>query len=290
MMTFKEEIIKKTVAKLIVGDDYRDEVINAINVEFLDFTLDFFKKILDAKLANKSIDLDWYKKTFINNADLAPAESAIFAGMNKKTITNIYGSATKEIVLQVANANFEYLSEMLNTLEEENSNGIGISIKLTYNDIFVDLNLAESLLVINALATKKMAIRGGAWSSIGKKVEKPLALKLCEMASVPLENIDSSIFKRNGQLDYDREVDFKITNSQSKTYRIEVKLMGRGNPESADVIFARDTEIFIADTLSQQNKNQFTANNVKWLELKNNKHILKDFKEILTELKIPHEA
>lgn len=40
----------------------------------------------------------------------------------------------------------------------------------------------ESLIVINALATKKIQIRGSSWSSIGKKVEKPLVDELCRRA------------------------------------------------------------------------------------------------------------
>lgn len=99
-------------------------------------------------------------------------------------------------------------------------------------------------MVINALATKKLAIRGGAWSSIGKKVEKPLMLKLCELCNIRKEQINSEVFKKDGSLDFDREVDFKILNKDNIWLRCEVKLMGKGNPESADVIFARDTNIF----------------------------------------------
>lgn len=43
-MRFSEIIVKNTVDKLIRGEDYRKEVVNAINLEFLDFALDFFKK------------------------------------------------------------------------------------------------------------------------------------------------------------------------------------------------------------------------------------------------------
>ena len=46
-MRFNEIVIKQTIDKLISGKDYREEVINAINVEFLDFALEFFKKILE---------------------------------------------------------------------------------------------------------------------------------------------------------------------------------------------------------------------------------------------------
>lgn len=288
-MRFDSIIIRKTIEKLLSGNDYREEVVNAINLEFLDFTLGFFKRILEAKLSDKSIDLTWYKTHFIYNKNIEPSEAAIFAGMNKKTIANIYGSATKEIVLNVANANIDYLESLLDSLGE-NSENIGISLKISYKEISVELNLNESLLVINALATKKIALRGGAWSSIGKRVEKPLMLALCEKCRVKKEFINSEIFKKNGELDFDREVDFKLYNfNKSKEYRIEVKLMGKGNPESADAVIARDTDIFIADTLSLQNKNQLKHLNIEFLELKNNKNILQDFMKILDKLQIPYQ-
>lgn len=286
-MKFNEIVINKTIEKLLNGDDYREEVINAINVEFLDFALEFFKQILHAKLNDKSINLAWYKNNFINSQNLEPSEAAIYAGMNKKTISNIYGSATKEIMINVANANIDYLESILNSLGNESEN-IGISIKISYKNIAVELNLSESLLVINALATKKIALRGGAWSSIGKRVGKPLMLRLCELCAVPKDFINAEIFKKNDELDFDREVDFKLfSRDKSKIYRIEVKLMGKGNPESADAVIARDTDIFIADTLSLQNKNQLKALGIEFLELKNNKNCISDFKAILNKLDIP---
>lgn len=287
-MRFDKIVIKQTVNKLISGKDYREEVINAINVEFLDFALEFFKKILQAKMNDTNINLDWYKKNFINNNEIKPDEAAIFAGMNKKTVSNIYGSATKEIMINVANGNIDYLETILKSLGNESEN-IGISIKISYKNISVELNLSESLLVINALATKKIALRGGAWSSIGKRVEKPLMLELCALSGVPKEYINADIFKKDGELDFDREVDFKLlSKDKSKIYRVEVKLMGKGNPESADAVNARDTNIFIADTLSLQNKNQLKSLNIEFLELKNNQNSIADFKKILQRLEIPY--
>lgn len=286
-MKFNTIIINNTINKLLEGLDYRDEIINAINLEFFDFTLVFFKKILDAKLKNKSIDFTWYKKYFINNKDLKSDEAVIFAGINKKTISNIYGKTTKEIMLNIANANIEYLENMIQYLDNEDEN-IGISIKISYKEISVELNLSESLLIINALATKKIALRGGAWSSIGKKVEKPLMLKLCKKSGISDGFINDEIFKKDNSLDFDREVDFKLYNSdKSKEYRVEVKLMGKGNPESADAVIARKIDIFIADTLSQQNKEQLKKLKIKFLELKNNKDCIKDFQKILKNLNIP---
>lgn len=286
-MNFDDITIKNMLNKLIMGEDYREEIINAINVEFLDFALLFFKKILDAKMNDKCIDFSWYKKYFINNIQIKPEDVAIFAGINKKTINNIYGCATKEIVLEVANNNIDYLETILGALGNNNDN-IGINIKISYKNISVELNLNESLLVINALATKKIALRGGAWSSIGKKIEKPLMLELCKRCGVKKEHINSEIFKKDKKLGVDREVDFKLYNSdKSKEYRVEVKLMGKGNPESADAVIARDSDIFVGDTLSVQNKNQFKNLNIEFLELRNNKNCISDFKNILIKLDIP---
>lgn len=288
-MTFEDEAIKNTVSKLISGKDYRDEVINSINTIFFDFSINFFKQIVDAKMNNREINMDWYKEYFMNPNNFTSDEIANFAGLNKKNITNIYGTSSREIVLTAANNSFEYLRSLLNELENDADSGLAITITISYNDITVKLSLIESLLVINALATKKIQIRGGAWSSIGKKVEKPLLDELCRMANVPAENIDNKTFKKNKNLAYDREVDYKLISRTGKIYRTEVKLMGKGNPESADATIARDSDIFIADTLSEQNCAQLSSRNIHYLVLKNNENSINNFIKILDDLDIPHK-
>ncbi len=289
-MTFESNVIERTVEKLIDGKDYREEVIRSINAVFLDYTVKFFKQIVYAKLNAEDITLDWYKKYFINTENFPAEEAAIFAGINKKTITNIYGTANKDVVINVANENFDYLDSLLSELENDVDSGLAISIKISYNNVTVDLSLKESLLVINALATKKIQIRGGAWSSIGKKVEKPLLDRLCKLVGVPTENIDNKHFVKDKSKSFDREVDYKLKSKTGKMYRIEVKLMGKGNPESADATIARESDIFVADTLSEQNCNQLASRGVKYLILKGNSNSLNEFRTILSELDIPFES
>ncbi|MCF9035362.1 CfrBI family restriction endonuclease [Acinetobacter nectaris] len=285
MHTFEDEVIQSTIEKLIKGQDYREEVINSINVAFFDFCLLFFRKIVDAKFKSEKIDLLWYKINFINSPNLSSDDLLINSGLNKKTVSNIYGTTKKDVAIKVANNNIEYLENLLSQIDGDE---INININLEYNDIKVSLNLQESLLVINALATKKLAIRGGAWSSIGKKVEKPLIDHLCDITKVPLENRNNIFFKKDKNLDFDREVDYKLISKEGKIYRVEVKLMGKGNPESADATIARDTQIFVADTLSLQNKAQLKSRGVYFLELKENSNIIKDFVKILNDLDIPN--
>lgn len=284
MHTFEQSTVAITVDKLVNGLDYREEVVNSINVAFFDFCLEFFKKIVEKKFEAKKIDLSWYKDNFINDSSLSTDDLLINSGLNKKTVTNTFGSARKEVSLSIANGNIAYLENLLSSLD---SGEVNISINLQYNDIHVSLDLKESLIVINALATKKLAIRGGAWSSIGKKVEKPLLDKLCDLAGVPSTNRDNRTFVKDKSLNFDREVDYKLIASDGKVYRIEVKLMGKGNPESADATIARDSDIFVADTLSEQNKNQLLSRGIEYLELKNNQNTVAAFKAILKKLSIP---
>ena len=291
MFSFEEKIIEATVEKLINGKDYRREVVNDINVKFLDFTLEFFKKIVDAKINDEKINLNWYKKYFLSEENFDKSDIAIFSGINLKTINNICGTTTKKIVIDVANQNFDYLKNLIHQLEIDGEGDLNIQIKITKNAVSVDLNLSESLIVLNALATKKIALRGGAWSAIGKRVEKPLLIKLCKICGVSEKNYNAENFIRDKNLDFDREVDFKFYSNDGKEYRCEVKLMGTGNPESADAVIARNSDIFVADTLSTQNKNQLQDLKICWLELKNHSHeeIISQFKKILEKLNIPFE-
>lgn len=284
-MNFENKIIDNVVQNLLNGKDYRSEILNVMNARFFDFSLDFFKKIVIAKMSNGSINLEWYRNYFING-NYKPDESAIFAGINKKTITNIYGSATKSIVLDVANANFTYLSNMVNQLEEDVSSGLDVVLSLSYNDITVRLTLSESLIVVNALATKKLQMKGSVWSSIGKQVEKPLIDKMCDLLKVPLNNRNPN-FVYDSSKSFDREYDYKLVSNSNKTYKIELKLVGKGNPENSDAAFARDTQLLIADTLSIQSKNQLKSEGIQFVELHNNPNSLLDFYNILQSFDIP---
>ena len=90
-MTLTEQVAKNIIRKLLKGDDYRIEVVTLINAEFLQFAIEFFKKIIDAKLKNENISIDWYKKEFLN-PNLPAKEIAINSGLNKKTIHNMFNS------------------------------------------------------------------------------------------------------------------------------------------------------------------------------------------------------
>jgi hypothetical protein len=63
--------------------------------------------------------------------------------------------------------------------------------------------------------------------------------------------------------------------------------MGQGNPESADAIIARGSSLFVADTLSQQNKNQCDQLGICWVACRD-KDGYKRFRLALEKFQIPH--
>jgi hypothetical protein len=283
-MTLTDQIVKNIITRVIKSLDYRIEIVNLINAEFLQFAVDFFKKIAYAKLDSEEITIDWYKKAFMDN-NLSSDEIAINSGLNKKTISNMYGTATKTIVIEAANEHFESLYSSIQSLVEMEKE-IDLTLTIKMKGVSVDLNVSESLIVINTLAVKRAALRGGLWSTAGKSAEKYLMLTLCKLYQVSENNYDASHFVKDRGKKVDREIDFYLLNN-GKEYLCDVKLMGKGNPESADAIIARDTNVFVADTLSLQNKNQCDQLGVNWIALRD-ENGYKRFGVALKKLGIPH--
>lgn len=282
-MTLTEQVAKNIIRNLLKGEDYRIEVVTLINAEFLQFAIDFFKKIVDAKLQSKDITVDWYKEAFLN-PNLPAKEIAINSGLNKKTIHNMFNSSTKSVILDASNEHYDLLYDSIkNLVETENDLDLNLTIK--FKGVSVDLNVSESLIVINTLAVKRAELRGGLWSTAGKRVERPLMETLCKLYSVNPKYYELK-FKRNRDEAFHREIDFYLT-KDDKNYLCEVKLMGRGNPESADAVIARETDVFIADKLSEQNKNQLSHLGIVWVELRCENGFEK-FKSALEKFEIPH--
>lgn len=286
-VTLTEQVTKNIIKRLLKGEDYRIEVVALINAEFLQFAIEFFKKVAQAKFDSVEIDGDWYKNAFLNES-LPSDEIAINSGLNKKTITNMYNSANKQVVIDASNEHYDTLYNAISDLIQ-NQSEIDLMLTIKFKQVSIELNISESLLVINTLAVKRAALRGGLWSTAGKKVEKPLMLTLCKLYQVADENYSVKLKGKNVEVDettFEREIDFYFIEG-SNQYKCEVKLMGKGNPESADAVIARDSRVFVADKLSETNKRQLNSLNVDWIELRSENGFQK-FASVLDSLKIKH--
>jgi CfrBI restriction endonuclease len=293
-MTLTEQVVRNIIKRLVKGQDYRIEIVALINAEFLQFAIDFFKKVIAAKLASKDITVDWYKEAFLNT-NLSSDEIAINSGLNKKTITNMYNSATKEIVIGAANEHYDILYQSISKLIEGQSD-IDLTLTVKFRGVSVDLNINESLIVINTLAVKRSSLRGGAWASAGKQTEKILMIVLCKIFQVDEQyystNSKGTVSKKSkrgatADAEFDREIDFFLV-KDGHSHKCEVKLMGAGNSESADAVIARDSDIFVGDKLSDNNKKQLDSLNIQWVELRNTDGYMR-FVKVLEHFSIPHK-
>jgi hypothetical protein len=149
-MRLTDIVIQKVITKLITGQNYRVEILALINAEFLQYVIGFFQRIVEAKLKNESITGDWYKKEFILNPLLPTSEIIINSGLNQKTIQNIYQSSGRDVVLKVAPSHYDELFHAIKELCEHDSD-IDVSLTIKFRGVSVELNISESLIVINTM-------------------------------------------------------------------------------------------------------------------------------------------
>jgi len=124
---------------------------------------------------------------------------------------------------------------------------------------------------INMISAMKVSIQGGAWSEVGKKIENVLLFTLFKYLQIPDENfilVSKDIQKNVGM---DRETDGILYNNKKKPYRIELKLLGIGNPEIADEGLARDIQLFLVDDLTDMMVKQFKKKGINVILFKNKK-------------------
>ena len=277
-MTVNGIIIKRIIRKLLAAEDFSIEVNELITDELLKYVVEFFKRIASAKLDNNEVTIDWYEKELLSSS-LSKGEIAIHAGLNEKTITNAYNSTKKVYVVEASIEHYYWLKETISSLLEQNDVDVTLTIK--FRDVSVDLNINESLIVINTLAVKRSAIRGGIWSSIGKQVEKPLMMTLCALFQVPIKYYD-----QKNSPDFVRETDFFLRDDSKNSYRCEVKLSGKGNPESSDSAFRRYNHVLIGNKISDKMKKQMDEAKIFWVELRS-ENGYKKFEKLLNELSVP---
>lgn len=278
-ITIRREAVAEIIRRVLAGRDHRDVVIDLIDAVFLSDVFDFFEQVVRVKMRKHHITTDWYREHFLN-PNLDKQEIAMNGGLNMKTISNKRQSTRKEIVIEEALNHYEKFLELIDSLSDERFN---IDLALTLGDATVRLDLNESLVVINALAVRRAAIRGGAWSSAGKRVEGPLMETLCRVFGVEPRYFTRALADDDSL----REIDYYLIPPEGSPAKCEVKLMGRGNPEGADAIHARDTDVFVASTLSDTNKRQLDDAGVLWTELQVPNGFMR-FQKTLHELGIPH--
>ncbi len=110
-------------------------------------------------------------------------EALWFGGLNEKTVKSMSGTDKREVCIQLGKQNLQMIQNLINELSTDSVPHIEVSIY--YRGKTVTLSESESLLIVNAMASMKLTIQGGAWSEVGKKSEKRLLFTIFEMLGIP---------------------------------------------------------------------------------------------------------
>ena len=268
-MTVTGVVIKNIIRKLLSGQDFSSEVLDRIDVEFLEYVVDFFKRIVKAKLNEETLPIDWYKEEFLRANSLFEEEIGIYPNISMTTLSN------SEQILN----HCDELSDAFNSFDLEDN--FDMTFRIKFRGVGFGLELNESLMFFNTLALKHSAVRDRLWNETEKQVEKPLMITLCALFQVP-----KKCFDQRNLPEAERESDFYLFDETGKDYPCEVKLMGKGNPESADAVFARGGRVLVANKLSDTNKQQMDKDGIHWVELQTQDGY-KRFEQVLKALPIP---
>ena len=288
-MRLSKPVLRSVITCLLTSENHREIITGVVSARFLDVAMNFLRRVAIAKMENKKIDHDWYKANFLA-ADLDKDEIANNAGTHTKTIQNAKQTTRKEVVIAASLTHYRdslcMISELLESLSGDSD--ININLKIKINKVEVELELTETLIVVNALAAKRISMKSGAWSTVGKRVEKPLMETLCRLFGVAAKYYRAVGKGKPQGEDFDRETDFYLCPPNAKEAKCEVKLVGNGNPESADAVIAHKSDVYVADKMSDTNKKQLNSLGVLWVELHSDKRFVQ-FQKVLKKLHIPYD-
>ncbi|MEW6408490.1 MAG: CfrBI family restriction endonuclease, partial [Nitrospirota bacterium] len=266
-----EKLLSKIIIAILEGKDYRPHVLATINKRFIDNAHTLIEKVYTAKKTNK--DIDWWITNLIEGGK-TKNEVLWFGGLNNKTVTNMMGTAKKEVCIELGKQNVKSLEMLIKEFTNDTLPKILVSI--LWRNEKVELNEIESLILVNTLSTMKLSVQGGAWSEVGKKTEKELLYSIFELLAVKhIQYILVSDEMKKKGLVGNREIDGVVfTDDNNKVLQIELKLLGIGNPEIADEALARKVDLFLIDRLTPMMIEEAKKLGIKVIELRNKNALL----------------
>ena len=270
-----KEFIGKIIYSILTGQDYRTYVLATINKRFFDKTQELISEVFEYKRRGD----DWLEKLLDDTSKKRGKENKFkllwFGGLNDKTVKNITGgTSTKEVCLDLGKKNIKALQLLLEDFgKSDDLYQIKIIIKKEGEQ--VELNYLESLFFVNIISAMKLTIQGGAWSEVGKKIEKGLLYVIFRLLKIPDENyiLTTDEMKKKGLVG-NREIDAIVFSNDKKPLTIELKLLGIGNPEIGDEALARKVSLFFTDRLTDMMKEESEKIRVKVIEFRQKNSLL----------------
>jgi len=267
------EHIADVIYSVLRGEDYRKYVMATINERFINeiinilATAAYYKKNYGDRWINTLIDT-----LFRARGKDAKKRLTWVVGLNEKTVHNMAGTTKKEVIVELGKANIESIKLLVKDMLSEDKPVPELVVKYDGNDI--RFGSKETFLLFNTIATAKLTIQGGAWSEVGKQVEKALLYVLFNLLEVPPRNYlldQEKIDKIAKKLGISRDIDGIIVNDNNEYLTVEVKLLGIGNPEIIDEALARNPNLFITDQSTPMMKEEVKKKGIATIVLREDK-------------------
>ena len=264
-----EQYIQKTIISVLKGEDYRPYVLATINSRFLDNVRSLTSQVFEFKLKGN----DWIDNLLNNmykrGGKRSQFELLWFTGLNNKTVRNMAGSSSKNVILDLGKKNITTFRQLFNEADKLLGE-YEILITIKKKDEQVVLDPIESAIYLNMISTMKLTIQGGAWSEVGKQTEKGLLYTIFKILNID-DNSYVIIYQKMKEkgLAGDREIDGIVFGSENKPLSIELKLLGIGNPEIGDEALARKVDLFLTDRLTDMMVKQASKIGVKVIQFRN---------------------
>ena len=262
-----DELMVEIIYSILMGSDYRTYVLATINKRFIDKVEELTRDIFKYKREGK----DWITNIIEEFKRKRGKENKFkllwFCGLNEKTVKNMTGSSKKEVILEIGKKNIEALRTLINY----RNSPYEFRIIIKKDDESIELDNFESLVFLNIISTMKLTIQGGAWSEVGKKTEKALLHVIFNLLKIPEENylLIFDEMKEKGFIE-NREIDAIIFNKNKEVIKIELKLLGIGNPEIGDEAIARGVDLFLVDKITDMMKIESEKKGITVIEFKKN--------------------
>lgn len=234
-----QSVIKEIVLALLRGEDYREYVLAQIQSDFVTTVFDLTQKVFRARSTSQSDD--WWDVELIKNST-NKRELCWFGGVNTKTVKNRTGSESRNNCLEMAMLNTSGLDKLFDQMASDTYPLITIHIENDGQSL--NLTPKESMRLFNTISAMRSTLRGGAWSKIGHVIQRPLLRAMFILLGLPPNTYE--IDPRGAD---ERQID-AIIFYRYNVIRVELKLLGIGNPELADQALARPIQLFLADRIS----------------------------------------
>jgi len=280
----RSEFIEEVVDAVLRGEKFRRIVLKELHKRAL---LEF-GRLIEIVAEYKEDAEDWWRRRLIENRRLDKEYIIRFGALAEKTIANIRRSTKKDVCIEESSLAYDVIKNILSEIREKVPE---LSLKIRTKSKEVSLDSHDTYRLLLAISSAFGGLRGGIWSEVGKRAGQEVLKRIFDKLGIP----DSPVINPKFYYELEivsggREIDAVIYWEGKPLYRIEIKLLGHGNPEIGNEAIARKCNIFLVDDLTDLMRDQAKRHGVKVIFLKDAlDELYKEFKGVGLPVEKPNQ-